>query len=212
MSGNTFYGPDGKEIVPESPVKRAREHDFDEHKAKRQKLGEVSKFRDLPIPKELKETIEKEFGYEEMTEIQVCTSFKIKEKANGLQKKSILPALENEETDIIAQAKTGSGKTIAFLVPSIVHLIQMKKENKNIGVGVLVLAPTRELAMQIESVAKKLVESKPMQIHGIKTCTVTGGASKSIEVKQLQSCNLVIATPGRCLDHLTVCDKLPRYN
>lgn len=105
---------------------------------------------------------------------------------------------------MIAQAKTGSGKTIAFLIPSIVHLMSMKQKTKNIGVGALILAPTRELAIQIEGVAKKILESKTMKQFGLRACIIVGGASKVAEQEALKTCNLMIATPGRCLDHLTV--------
>jgi len=195
----TKFNADGDEIGNESKKRSRKVAAIDESAdgeqadapsdSKKQRVAkEVEKFSELDMPKELMAAVS-EFGFEKMTEIQ---------------KKSIPQALANDDYDIIAQAKTGSGKTIAFLIPIMSHLIQMKKEHgKNLGVGALVLAPTRELAIQIEGVARKLIDAKSMKSHGFKMCLILGGAPKNVEQQQLQESNLIIATPGRCLDHLT---------
>jgi ATP-dependent RNA helicase DDX42 len=100
--------------------------------------------------------------------------------------------------DIIGIAKTGSGKTAAFVLPMIVHIMdqpELAKEEGPIGV---ICAPTRELAHQIYLEAKKF--SKP---YNIKVSAVYGGASKHEQFKELKAgCEIVVATPGRLIDLL----------
>ncbi|KAK1317139.1 DEAD-box ATP-dependent RNA helicase 24 [Acorus calamus] len=98
--------------------------------------------------------------------------------------------------DIIGIAKTGSGKTAAFVLPMIVHIMdqpELAKEEGPIGV---ICAPTRELAHQIYLEAKKF--AKP---HGIRVSAVYGGMSKLEQFKELKAgCEIVVATPGRLID------------
>lgn len=99
--------------------------------------------------------------------------------------------------DILGAAKTGSGKTLAFLIPAIEMLSKLQFKPRN-GCGVLIISPTRELALQIFGVAKELFE------HHSQTFTICmGGANRRTEADKLaKGCNLVVATPGRLLDHL----------
>ncbi|KAG5251911.1 DEAD-box ATP-dependent RNA helicase [Salix suchowensis] len=100
--------------------------------------------------------------------------------------------------NIIGMAKTGSGKTAAFVLPMIVHIMDqpdLKKEEGPIGV---VCAPTRELAHQIYLETKKFSKS-----NGIRVSAVYGGMSKLDQFKELKAgCEIVIATPGRLIDML----------
>ncbi|PSS14733.1 DEAD-box ATP-dependent RNA helicase [Actinidia chinensis var. chinensis] len=100
--------------------------------------------------------------------------------------------------DIIGIAKTGSGKTAAFVLPMIVHVMdqpELVKEEGPIGV---ICAPTRELAHQIYLEAKKFAKS-----HGIRVSAVYGGMSKLDQFKELKAgCEIVVATPGRLIDML----------
>ncbi|PVG02772.1 putative HAS1-helicase associated with Set1p [Serendipita vermifera] len=99
--------------------------------------------------------------------------------------------------DVLGAAKTGSGKTLAFLIPSVELLCRLKFKPRN-GTGIIVVSPTRELALQIFGVAKDLMEHHS-QTLGI----VMGGANRKAEVDKLvKGVNLLIATPGRLLDHL----------
>jgi len=99
--------------------------------------------------------------------------------------------------DVLGAAKTGSGKTLAFLLPAIEMLSAMRFKPRN-GTGVIVVSPTRELALQIFGVARELME-KHSQTFGI----VIGGANRRAEAEKLvKGVNLLIATPGRLLDHL----------
>ncbi len=96
-------------------------------------------------------------------------------------------------SDVIAQAQTGSGKTLAFLLPVI------QKLDKTIdNIQVLILVPTRELAIQITEVSKKLVEDLDINI-----LSIYGGLDLQTQLKKLnRSIHMVIATPGRLMDHL----------
>ncbi len=99
--------------------------------------------------------------------------------------------------DVLGAAKTGSGKTLAFLIPAVEMLSEMRFKPRN-GTGVIVVSPTRELALQIFGVARELME-KHSQTFGI----VIGGANRRAEAEKLaKGVNLLIATPGRLLDHL----------
>ena len=101
-----------------------------------------------------------------------------------------IPAVRSGR-DAIVQAQTGTGKTLAFLLP----LIERIKGNAQIAQA-LVVSPTRELAMQTARVAKMLADAA-----GIRTALVYGG--QDIERQKLrQKPQLIIATPGRLLDHL----------
>ncbi|KAK0143759.1 ATP-dependent RNA helicase DDX18 [Merluccius polli] len=122
----------------------------------------------------------KEMGFENMTEIQ---------------HKSIRPLLEGR--DILAAARTGSGKTLAFLIPCIELIYKLKFMPRN-GAGVVVLSPTRELAMQTYGVLKELMA------HHVHTFgLLMGGSNRSAEAQRLANgVNILVATPGRLLDHL----------
>lgn len=119
------------------------------------------------------------------------------ETMTEIQRRGIPPLLAG--VDVLGAAKTGSGKTLAFLVPAIeiLHSLRFKPRN---GTGVVVVSPTRELALQIFGVARELMEGGGhSQTFGI----VMGGANRRAEAEKLsKGVNLLIATPGRLLDHL----------
>ena len=98
---------------------------------------------------------------------------------------------------MLGAAKTGSGKTLAYMLPAVELLRKVHFQPKN-GTGVLVIAPTRELAMQNYKWARDLLQHHN-KTHGV----VIGGAKRSAEAQQLKKgVNLLVATPGRLLDHL----------
>lgn len=98
--------------------------------------------------------------------------------------------------DIIAIAKTGSGKTAAFVLPMICHIMDQPELQKDEGPIGVICAPTRELAQQIHLEAKKFAKS-----HGIRVSVVYGGMSKLDQFKELKAgCEIVVATPGRLID------------
>ncbi|CAI9111190.1 OLC1v1011346C1 [Oldenlandia corymbosa var. corymbosa] len=99
--------------------------------------------------------------------------------------------------DIVAIAKTGSGKTLGYLLPGFIHLKQ-RHNNPQMGPTVLVLSPTRELATQIQDEAMKFGRSSRI------CCTcLYGGAPKGPQLKELdRGVDIVVATPGRLNDIL----------
>jgi len=125
----------------------------------------------------------KEMGYTHMTEIQA---------------QSIPPLLEGR--DILAAARTGSGKTLGFLIPAIELIYKLKFMPRN-GTGVMILSPTRELAMQTFGVLREL-----MQFHSHTFGLIMGGADRKTEAAKLsKGVNILVATPGRLLDHMQNC-------
>lgn len=101
--------------------------------------------------------------------------------------------------DLIGAAKTGSGKTLAFLLP-VIELLHKSQFTTRNGTGAIIISPTRELAMQIYGVAKDIYfNGKHSQTYGL----IMGGANRRTEAERLgKGVNLIIATPGRLLDHL----------
>ncbi|XP_031104752.1 DEAD-box ATP-dependent RNA helicase 51 [Ipomoea triloba] len=121
-----------------------------------------------------------EMGFEYMTQIQA---------------RAIPPMLEGK--DVLGAARTGSGKTLAFLIPAVELLFNVKFTHRN-GAGVIVICPTRELAIQTHAVAKEL-----LKYHSQTLGLVIGGATRRGEAERIKKgVNLLIATPGRLLDHL----------
>jgi len=100
--------------------------------------------------------------------------------------------------DVVGIAETGSGKTLSYVLPSIVHIMAQPALDRGDGPIVLVLAPTRELACQIQEVAARYGESLR-----IKNTCIYGGAPKGPQIRDLErGVEIVIATPGRLLDML----------
>ncbi|MEW5738980.1 MAG: DEAD/DEAH box helicase [Myxococcota bacterium] len=106
-----------------------------------------------------------------------------------IQGKAIPPALEGK--DVIGLAATGTGKTAAFLLPMVQRLEGQR------GIVGLVLAPTRELALQIAEHAVRFGRA-----HHLHVATLIGGVGMQPQVDALRRAHLVIATPGRLIDHL----------
>jgi len=100
--------------------------------------------------------------------------------------------------DMVGIAETGSGKTLAFLLPSIVHINAQPYLSKGDGPIVLVMAPTRELAIQTKEESSRFGKSSK-----IKNTCVYGGAPKREQANDLsEGVEIVIATPGRLIDFL----------
>src|ERR1700692_1779931 len=110
-----------------------------------------------------------------------------------IQAQAIPCALEGK--DVLATAQTGTGKTLAFLIP-VIEMLQREPPQK---VRVLVLLPTRELAIQVNEEYEKL------RGHGLsKAALVIGGVSEKTQIQAVRSgSNLVIATPGRLQDFIS---------
>ena len=108
-----------------------------------------------------------------------------------IQSSAIPAALSGK--DLLATAQTGTGKTLAFLLPVMERLLT----NRAAGVRVLALVPTRELAIQVEQQYEQL-RGKKLRAAAL----VIGGAAERQQIASLRSANLVIATPGRLEDFL----------
>ncbi|CAB4070427.1 DDX18 [Lepeophtheirus salmonis] len=121
-----------------------------------------------------------DMGFSQMTEIQAQT----------------IPHLL-EGRDLVGAAKTGSGKTLSFLVPAVELIYKLKFMPRN-GTGVIIISPTRELSMQTFGVLRELLKYH-CHTYGL----VMGGANRNTEAQKLnKGINIVVATPGRLLDHL----------
>ncbi|XP_071488303.1 probable ATP-dependent RNA helicase DDX23 [Diadema antillarum] len=136
------------------------------------------------LPQHIQDII-KEVGYKDPTPIQ---------------RQAIPIGLQNR--DVIGVAETGSGKTAAFLIPLLVWITTLPKiereEDADQGPYAIILAPTRELAQQIEEETIKF--GKPL---GIRTVSIIGGISREDQGFKLRlGCEIVIATPGRLIDVL----------
>ncbi|XP_067009740.1 probable ATP-dependent RNA helicase DDX23 [Anabrus simplex] len=144
----------------------------------------IRSWKESGIPSEILDIIEKA-GYTEATPIQ---------------RQAIPIGLQNR--DIIGVAETGSGKTLAFLIPLLMWIQSLPKiervEDADQGPYSIILAPTRELAQQIEEETNKFAQ--PL---GIRTVVVVGGLSREEQGFRLRmGCEIVIATPGRLIDVL----------
>jgi ATP-dependent RNA helicase RhlE len=109
-----------------------------------------------------------------------------------IQAQAIPPALEGK--DILGCAQTGSGKTVAFALPVLHHLLTHPGD----GLRALILVPTRELASQVERTFRDCG-----RYTSFKTAVIIGGVSHSMQMRAVQKgANILVATPGRLLDHL----------
>ncbi len=134
----------------------------------------MEKFRELGISESNLKTL-REKGFKQPTEIQQLT----------------IPVLLEKNCDIIAQAQTGTGKTAAFGLP----LLEKIEGN---GIEALILAPTRELVLQVCEEINSLKGRRRISI-----IPIYGGQSIDIQLKKLKrNISIVVGTPGRILDHL----------
>lgn len=119
-----------------------------------------------------------------------------------VQQKTIKPILSSQDHDVIARAKTGTGKTFAFLIPIFQHLINTKLDSQYM-VKAVIVAPTRDLALQIEAEVKKIHDMN----YGLKkyACvSLVGGTDFRAAMNKMNKLrpNIVIGTPGRLIDVL----------
>ena len=136
---------------------------------------QVQNFNDLPLSKDVLRGI-KALGFE---------------KPSPIQAQSIMPLLEGR--DVIGQAQTGTGKTAAFGIPMVESIDLSDKRVQG-----LVLAPTRELAVQIAEHISRI-----SRYTGIRVCPIYGGEKINRQIEQLRrGVHIVVGTPGRTIDHL----------
>ena len=141
-----------------------------------EQVNEVQDYKDMGLSPELMQAIDKK-GYVTATPIQVG---------------AIPPFMEWK--DVIAKAPTGTGKTFAFGIPMVEHADPAGED-----VTALVLAPTRELAIQIQEELRDLCAFK----EGVRTVCLYGGAPIDKQIQTLKKKpQIVVATPGRLMDHM----------
>lgn len=132
----------------------------------------------LGIREDLRQSLEENFGAKELFPIQ---------------KASFGPGIQGR--DVVAKSRTGSGKTIAFLLPIVQKLLEQPTVGRR-HIRAVVVAPTRELAMQAEQELNKLTSK-------LKSCAVYGGSPYGPQLQALnRGVDVVCATPGRLIDHL----------
>jgi ATP-dependent RNA helicase RhlE len=99
-------------------------------------------------------------------------------------------------SDIVGCAQTGTGKTLAFLLPTLERLLQDQNRSKN--PQVVILEPTRELAIQVTREAQKLIAHTSLRV-----ASIYGGSSIRKEIQELRrGVDIIVATPGRLMDHM----------
>ena len=136
------------------------------------------KFEEYRISGEIKQNLA-DLGFKRPTDIQF---------------KCITPILKGE--DVLAIAQTGTGKTAAFVIPLLHKVHQAKKTGRPKGIQALVMAPTRELALQITDVFHKIGKNTR-----IKTLCLFGGVEQDPQIRQLvNGVDILVSTPGRMFD------------
>ncbi len=139
-------------------------------------VSEIPSFRSMDLLPSIVKTIDS-LGYEQPSPIQAA---------------AIPPLLEGK--DLLGQAQTGTGKTAAFALPLLTRLKQKSKDTQ-----ILVLAPTRELAIQVAEAFQTYAHGM-MNFHVL---PIYGGQAYGIQLKQLRlGAQVVVGTPGRVMDHL----------
>ncbi|CAM9901402.1 unnamed protein product, partial [Scytosiphon promiscuus] len=140
------------------------------------------KFAQLPLSAPTQRAIAEVLGYETLTKVQ---------------NQSIPPALAGH--DVLAKAKTGTGKTLSFLLPAIEGIARTPRAQRR-GISTLIISPTRELAQQIADEANQV-----LTFHDISLICVVGGTNIKSDVRGFRANpppDIVVATPGRLNDHL----------
>ncbi|KAL9060785.1 MAG: hypothetical protein Q9162_000489 [Coniocarpon cinnabarinum] len=163
-------------------------------------MGPITRFQELSdreiVNRRIVNTLTGPMGLQTMTQVQSLT---ISEAVKGV--------------DVLAQAKTGTGKTIGFLLPVLQRILESKPEladrrggmRVRYGAGrsstlALIISPTRELAEQIATEAKRLTEGT-----GVLVQTAVGGTQKRSHLNDMvrQGCHILVGTPGRLKDLLS---------
>ncbi len=137
----------------------------------------MSKFSELPLSAVLQTNLARH-GFVEATPVQT---------------QAIPPALSGR--DVVATAQTGTGKTLAFVLPMLESLL---KQPSTPGIRAVILSPTRELAIQIHETFVKVAAGT-----GLRAAVVVGGLSENTQLRAIRSgSQVLIATPGRLCDFL----------
>jgi len=175
-----------KNFYKESPITQARStQDVDAYRAAKEITvtgrnypKPIQSFEELQLPDYLSQVIRR-MNFTEPTPIQ----------AQGF-------SLALSGRDVVGIARTGSGKTISFILPACIHINEQPPLQRNDGPIALVLCPTRELAIQCQTVAAQFGSTTRLR----STC-IYGGAPKGPQIRDLErGSEIVVATPGRLID------------
>lgn len=157
----------------------ADDNNLRDMRALQKELSEKTElFDELPISQQTKKGMKRN-GFVKMTEIQAATTH-----------------LALKGKDLVGSARTGSGKTLSYLLPML-ELLYKEKWSSTDGLGALVVAPTRELALQIFKVLHAIGTN-----HTFSAGLLIGGKNVAQEKTRLNKMNILIATPGRLLQHM----------
>jgi len=172
-----------------STTQKKSSHSQNDANAAQKKSSHITshKFADLNISSESRRAMAETFRYEFMTAVQHET----------------LPLILKDKKDCLAKAKTGTGKTLAFMIPTIEKITASitNKSKQRSDICCLVISPTRELAQQIGTETEKLLTFHKSYLQNVVVCV--GGTNKKKDVRGLSGTTpIVVATPGRLLDHL----------
>ncbi|MCZ4336117.1 DEAD/DEAH box helicase [Shewanella colwelliana] len=122
------------------------------------------------------------------------------QKMTPIQQQSI-PAIRRGQ-DILASAQTGTGKTAAFALPILQKMVDNPVETQRSNARALILAPTRELAAQVADNIQEYSRYLPISV-----LTIYGGVKMDTQAQKLKKgADIIVATPGRLLEHLTACN------
>ena len=198
LSTDAAHKEKGEKVTPQASNKRGK---TDNANSDRDQCVPSSRFEDLNLHPQTLKALRRQ-GIHRLTEIQEKTYDFI---LNG--------------HNLVARSRTGTGKTLAFLVPSLERQLLREQQynadktstssgkTNNFGIPILILAPTRELAAQIHKEAEKLLsifDNHRDLSSRLSAQVVYGGLSKEKDVRQFQSRlpTILVATPGRLKDHL----------
>ncbi|KAH8678717.1 DEAD/DEAH box helicase [Tricladium varicosporioides] len=174
--------PSGRSKNDARSLKRKRE--IDDHESLQKRVdeldpkAEIRLFSDIPLSQPTSSGLE-------ASHFKTLTDIQSKALPLGLKGK-----------DILGAAKTGSGKTLSFLVPVLENLYRQKWTELD-GLGALIISPTRELAIQIFEVLRKIGRH-----HTFSAGLIIGGRSLQEEQERLGRMNILVCTPGRMLQHM----------
>jgi len=176
--GDSDGDSDAKKAKTEEPTVEALDLQIDKKEGHSNFFSSI-RFDSLPIHDRVKQGLA-DMKFTHLTEIQA----------------KAIPHMLNGR-DVLGAAKTGSGKTLAFMIPALDLLLNVKFTFKQ-GTGVIVISPTRELAIQIYDVTREVAKNVSQTMT-----TTIGGQNRGKEAEKLKNgTNIVVATPGRLLDHL----------
>ncbi|KAI3393053.1 hypothetical protein diail_4792 [Diaporthe ilicicola] len=171
-----------RKTTEDKTLKRKREaEDHDRLKQAIEELNQkshIANFADLPLCEATASGL-KASHFETLTDVQA---------------RAVPLALKGH--DLLAAAKTGSGKTLAFLIPALEKLYHARWTRRD-GLGALIVSPTRELAVQIFDVLRKIG-----RYHDFSAGLVIGGNNLKEEADSIDRMNILVCTPGRMLQHL----------